>query len=307
MKVFITGTSGFVGSHLLPHLIKLNYEVHALERYMTGRYVRGKQDGSVNVVYADLNDHVAIREAIVKIKPEFVIHLAAISPVAYSFEHPFEVIETNFVASVNLAEANRKYNPKLEHFIAAGTSEEYGNQEQIPIPETADLRPTSPYAVSKVAMDRYLQYMRDAYDFPMTVARPFNTYGRRRNKFFVVERILSQMLNDCDTVKLGDPTPVRDLMYISDHVNAYLTCLGNNKAKKRTFNFCTGHGASILNLVEVAKQATGYKGKITWNTVNRPLDINSLIGDNRKALELLGWRPTTSLENGIRQTIENLE
>jgi nucleoside-diphosphate-sugar epimerase len=305
-KVLVTGATGFIGYHLIPELVQQNYKVYALERYMTGRYIQGKNQ--VDTLYADLNDHATIQKLIRTLQPEYVIHLAAISPVAYSYEHPFEVMETNFNASMNLAEACHRYNPELVQFLAAGTSEEYGIQHFFPIKETADLRPNSPYAVSKVAMDRYLQYLRDAYQFPMTLLRPFNTYGRKRNTHFVVERIMSQMLNDESVVKLGDPHPTRDLMYVSDHVQAYLTCLGNEKALQRTFNFCTGTGTSILDLSEHIRDLTGYGGRIEWNTLPpRPLDIEVLIGDNSKALEVLDWKPKVGLMEGLKKVYSFLK
>lgn len=306
MKVFVTGASGFVGSHLVPKLIERNLEIYALERYMTGRFIQDKHDRVVTV-YGDLNDHVVIREHIADIQPEYVIHLASISPVSYSFDHPFEVNETNYIASMNLAEVNRKYNHNLQHFLVAGTSEEYGVQEEFPIPETADLRPNTPYAVSKVAMDRYMQYLRDAYSFPMTLLRPFNTYGRKDNTHFVMERIISQMLADKPFIQLGDPSPVRDLMYIDDHVDAYLTCLDNPEAKEKTFNFCTGRGVSISDLVSIIAKEVGYGGGVKWGSgYKRPTEIPILIGDYSKAERLLGWKPTVSLETGVRKIIEHL-
>lgn len=304
-KVLVTGATGFVGSHLTDALIINNYDVYALERYMTARYVQGEKR-RINTLYADLNDHVAVKTIMTQLKPEYVVHLAAISPVSYSFTHPFEVMETNFIASMNLAEVNRQFNPHLEQFLAAGTSEEYGDQDVFPIPETADLRPNSPYAVSKVAMDRYLQYLRDAYEFPMTLLRPFNTYGRINNRHFVVERIITQMLNNSE-IRLGDPNPTRDMMHISDHVNAYLTCLDNEKAKRRTFNFCTGVGTSIRDLVEQLKSITEYTGEVKWHTIPpRPQDIKVLIGDNSKANRVLGWKPQVSLEKGLEKTVKTL-
>lgn len=194
--------------------------------------------------------------------------------------------------------------PHFKHFLFAGTSEEYGNQTEFPIKENAELRPNSPYAVSKVAADKYLQYMRDAYDFPVTVLRPFNTYGRKDNVHFVVERIITQMLQG-KTVKLGDPTPERDLLYIDDHVNAYLTCLGNEKAKGEVFNFCTGRSISIKELADLIAKLTGFKGEIMWNTIPaRPLDIKKLVGSYEKAKRILGWEPKHTLEEGLKKTID---
>ncbi|MFB0522652.1 MAG: NAD-dependent epimerase/dehydratase family protein, partial [Candidatus Bathyarchaeia archaeon] len=285
-KVLVTGGSGFIGSHLIPKLVGLEYDVYSLERYVTGRYVLGGRR-VVKTVFGDLRDSFHMRNVIRKIQPEAVVHLAAISPVSYSYDHPNEVLETNFSGTVNLAESCLREVPHFEHFLLAGTSEEYGNQKDMPIKETAELCPCSPYAVSKVAADKYLQYMHDAYDFPVTVLRNFNTYGRKENTHFVVERIVVQMLQG-KRIALGDPKPVRDLLYVDDHVNGYVTCLGNEKAIGEALNFCTAHGTSIAQLVKTIEKLTNFEGEVIWNTIpERPLDAAILVGDYSKARRLL--------------------
>lgn len=301
MKVLVTGGSGFIGSHLTPKLAELGHEVYSLERYVTGRYVLGAKRMTV---FGDIRDSFTIRKLVRVVQPDAVIHLAAISPVAYSYDHPQEVFEVNTLGTINLAEACLREVPNFKHFLYAGTSEEYGNQSGFPIKEDAELRPNSPYSVSKVAADKYLQYMRAAYDFPVIVLRPFNTYGREDATHFVVERTITQMLHG-KTVKLGDPTPARDFLYVDDHVDAYLTCLDNPKAIGEIFNFCTGREVSIRELVELISKLTGFKGEIHWNTIPaRPLDIKKLVGSHDKATRVLGWRPKYTLEEGLRRTID---
>jgi len=301
VKVLVTGGSGFIGSHLIPKLAELGHEVYSLERYVTGRYVLGAR---IATVFGDLRDSFTIRKLVREIQPDVVIHLASISPVAYSYDRPQEVFEVNALGTINLAEACLREVPHFRHFLFAGTSEEYGNQTEFPVEEDAELRPNSPYSVSKVAADKYLHYMRDAYDYPVTVLRPFNTYGRKDNVHFVVERTITQMLQE-KTVKLGDPTPMRDFMYIDDHVDAYLTCLDNEKAKGEVFNFCTGRGVSIKELTDLIAKLIGFEGEISWATIPaRPLDIQKLVGSYEKAKRVLGWKPAYMLEEGLRKTID---
>ena len=303
MKILVTGGNGFIGSHLIPKLAELEHDVYSLERYVTGRYVLGAQR-TVKTVFGNLREYFAVRKIVREVQPDVAIHLASISPVSYSYDHPIEVSETNFLGTINLAESCLREVHHFKQFLFAGTSEEYGNHENTLIKETAELRPNSPYAVSKAASDKYLQYMRDAYDFPVTILRNFNTYGRKDNTHFVVERTIVQMLHG-KTVKLGNPNPIRDLVYVDDHVNSYLTCLNSEKAVGETFNFCTGRGVSITQLIEIIKQLTGFESEIMWNTIpERPLDIAALVGDYSKAKRILGWKPMFTLEEGLSLTVD---
>ena len=300
-KVLLTGGTGFIGSHLAPLLVERGFDVYVLERYVTGRYVLG-QMREFKTVFGDLREYSTIKKIISEIKPDAVIHLASISPVAYSYDHPQEVIETNFTGTVNLAEACLREVPHFGQFLFASTSETYGNGQN-PRGEDTPQNPNSPYAITKLACEKYLMYLRDARKFPMTILRPFNTYGRKDNTHFVVERIIVQMLQS-ETVRLGDPDPVRDLIYVDDHVNAYLTCLENEKAIGEIFNFCTGSGVSIRQLVEIIRELTGFEGEVIWNTIpSRPLDIMDLIGDYTKAKQKLGWEPKVKLKEGLKITI----
>lgn len=174
MKVLVTGGTGFIGSHLIQKLVQTE-TVYSLERYSTGRYVLGKKY-NVRKVYGDLRDSFAVREIVRRVQPEVVFHLAAISAVSYSFEHPQEVGEVNYLGTVNLAEACLRHVPHFKQLIFAGSAEEYGDQETFPIKEDAPLKPLSPYAVAKVAANRYLDYMVKAYNFPATILRGFNCY-----------------------------------------------------------------------------------------------------------------------------------
>lgn len=301
-RVLVTGTTGFIGSHLAPRFVELDHDVYGLERYVTGRYVLGKHR-EVKTVFGDLKEYFDVKQIIRQIQPDIIIHLAAVSAVAYSYEHPQEIIENNFMGTINLAEASLREVPHLKQFLFASTSETYGNGPS-PKTETTPQKPNSPYAVSKLAAERYLLYMREAYNFPVTILRNFNTYGRKNNTHFVVERIIVQMLRN-QTVCLGDPTPVRDFLYVEDHVDAYLACLNKPESVGEVFNFCTGRGTSIKELVCIISQLTNFNKEIRWETIpQRPLDIKVLVGDYSKARRVLDWEPKFKLKKGLKATID---
>lgn len=300
MKILVTGGTGFIGSHLIPKLQKKGYDVFNMERYVTGRIGIPHK---IQTVYADLTDNFSVRKAVRMVKPEIIIHLASISAVSYSYQHPQEVLETNLIGTINLVEAWLRESYNLKQFIFAGTSEEYGNNGLSIQRENNPLLPASPYAVSKVACEKYLRYMEMGHDLPITLLRPFNTFGRKKDQHFLIEKTISQMLMQ-KTVSLIDPTPIRDWMYIDDHVDAYLTCLENNKAIGETFNFCTGRGYSIRETVKKIKMLIGFKGIVQWDSApRRPIESTVIIGSYERAKKILGWKPKFNLEQGLTKTI----
>ncbi len=308
-RVLLTGATGFIGQELLKRLStgenKEKYEVHALQRYVTGRYSLDR--GSTVMHYANLTDYSAIKRIIKDVLPDYVLHIAAISPVSFSFDHYVEVGEVDYIATTNLAETCYREVPNFKQFLFASTSETYGLTAKTKndiLTEDSMPSPNSPYAVAKAACDMYLRYMGLAYDFPYTLVRPFNTYGRKDNTHFFIERTITQMLKG-ESVNLGDPAAVRDWVYVDDHVDIYLKALGNKKAIGQAIQACSGKGYTTKETAEIIAKLTGYKGSINWNaTPPRHLDAKVLIGDNRKAKELIGWTPKYTLEEGLKKTIE---
>jgi dTDP-glucose 4,6-dehydratase len=300
MRVLVTGGTGFIGSHLIPKLTDKGYDVWSMERYVTGRI---GQQHKVKTVYADLVDGFTVRKALRTVQPDVVVHLASISAVAFSYEHPQEVINTNLIGTVNLAEACLREIHNFKQFLFAGTSEEYGNNGFEIQKEDNPLCPASPYGVSKVACENYLNYMKEAYDFPITILRPFNTYGRKKDTHFLIEKTIVQMLTQ-GTVQLVDSTPIRDWMYVQDHVGAYLTCLENSRAIGEIFNFCTGKGYTIKETVEKIAEVIGFKGNVQWGSApERPTESHVIIGSYEKANKILGWKPRYSLEEGLKEAV----
>lgn len=185
----------------------------------------------------------------------------------------------------------------------SGNSETFGNGDSPKI-ESTPQNPNSPYAVSKLAAEKYLLYMKDAYNFPVTILRNFNTYGRKSDYHFVVEHTIVKMLTE-KICRMGDLSPIRDLMYVDDHVSAYLTCLDNPLAIGEVFNFCTGTGTKIEEVVQLIKKLVGFEGEIESGTIpRRPLDIDVLVGSYEKAERVLGWKPQYTLEEGLKKTID---
>ncbi len=305
-RVLVTGATGFIGKELATKLLEKHYEVHTLERYVTGRYSVDQSKKAIKH-YANLTDYPTIKNIVREVQAEYVVHLAAISPVSFSYDHYIEVTEANYLGTINLAEACYREVPHFRQMILAGTSEEYGltlKDRNKKLTEDSTLHPNSPYAVAKVASDMYLKYMYEAYSFPFTVMRPYNTYGRRDNAHFFIERTILQMLKG-EKVYLGDKSTVRDWLYVDDHVDAYIKALGNKKAIGEVIQACTGKGYTTEDTAKLIAKLTGFKGEIVWNaTPRRPLDARILIGDNSKAKELLGWRPKYGLEEGLKKTID---
>jgi nucleoside-diphosphate-sugar epimerase len=303
-NILLTGSTGFIGSELKPLLQERGYKVYTLERYVTGRMGR-IIDLPEDLWLADLRDVFTLTRVIQKIQPDIVIHLGAITPVGYSYTHPHEVIETNFMGTVTLCELCRRYVPNLQQFIFASSAEVYGTTpEEYKAEYVLDLRPNSPYAVSKYAAERYLAYLYEAYNLPVTIFRIFNSYGRKRDRWFVVEKTIYQMLHQEECL-LGDPEPVRDFLYYTDQIEAYMAALENPKAIGEVFNVCSGVGMSIRGLSEKVAELTGFGGEIVWETMpRRPLDIAHLVGSNEKIRRVLGVPRSITLEEGLKKTIE---
>lgn len=302
MKVLITGISGFIGQYLSKRLAANGYEVHGLY-----------QEGDIRPYthIADLRDKDAIEAIIKEVQPDYIIHLAAKTEVALSFDNYTEVSDVNYLGTINLAEANRKYNPNLKLFVMASTMETYGHQDPANGPFTEDTpqKPMAPYAVAKLACEKYLYYMQYAYQFPFTILRQTNAYGRTDNDFFVVERIITQML-DSNDVYLGEPTPVRNFIWIDDLIDLYCTLLEKSDvAQGETFVVGPDNGLSIEALASKIAHQLDWGGNIHWNQRKDglgklPGEIYYLNSVATKAKELLGWQPQVSLDDGIGRTID---
>jgi len=240
-KVLITGITGFIGSELAHTLVgKKKYDVGGLIRVTSDtHHLESISDiaDKLSLYYANFTDYHAIRNIVRSFKPHYILHIGAQTAVRDSFEMPHEFNETNYLGTINLIHAALDL-PDLKKFIFASTMEVYGWQNgRKPFREETILKPASPYAVSKVACENYIEMAGKAYGLPYLISRACNTYGRKHNTGFIVEYIITSMLRGED-VYIGTSRAVRDLMYVDDHINAYLALL-KTKITNQTFNFVT--------------------------------------------------------------------
>lgn len=312
-RILITGITGFIGSCLAEELVSKGHEVYGVIRRVANRKLEAIREILKDVVLlsGDITNYVSVRNALKTTKPSFVFHLAALTPVRDSFQRPFEYQEANFVGTMNLVHAMLELpDPQARTLIAASTAEVYGLQEKKPLKEELILKPTSPYAVSKAAADLYLQMMFQTYGLNGVILRPANTYGRKFDRSFIVEYLVTQMLKGED-VYVGAPNSVRDYIYIDDHVKAYLSALEKEEAKGQVFNAGTGIGISNKELTEKIAEKIGYdKNKIVLGLYPpgypyRPSTSEQpyIVLDASKIKTELGWKPTVSLDEGLDKVI----
>jgi UDP-glucose 4-epimerase len=295
-KILITGLSGFIGSYLNARLSP-SYEIHDLG--------------------CDLLDEAAIKARLEDVQPHFVIHLAARTEVEKSFYEQSTFSSVNYVGTVNMIEASKNLK-NLKLFVFSSTMETYGWQPEsdmikhgtIPSPlpafdENTPQNPNAPYAVAKVACESYLQYASRVFGIPYCILRQTNTYGRVDNDFFVVERIIAQMLENKEEISLGYKEPYRNFLFVDDLIDLYETVVSNPDLAKNQI-FCTGpnNAISISSLVELISKKIGWDGNVRWNTrPHRHGEIYILNSTNEKARSVLGWSPKTSLDLGLDKTI----
>ena len=235
LKILLTGSTGFIGSRLAERIDEMGgHELHRLIRYTAGG--RWNFYAGAGVHFADLRDPDAVKAVVNQVQPQVIIHLAADSAVAFSFQRPRDVFMVNALGTIALAEAATELKD-FKMFVHASTSEVYGNQGHFPIEEDARLNATSPYAAAKIAAEEYLRVQNLSYGLPILIVRPFNTYGRAPigNQHFVVERAIVQALKE-HRINLHNPEPRRDFLFREDHVQFYVDVLKLLDTPRRTMS-----------------------------------------------------------------------
>lgn len=307
MKVLVTGSEGFIGSHLTELLVEKGFEVKAFVRYNFkndwGWLEESKYKNDIEIYTGDVRDFDSVYDAMKDV--DVVFHLAALIGIPYSYISPLAYIKTNTEGTYNVLESGRKLN--LKRIIITSTSEIYGTAQYVPIDEKHPYNPQSPYAASKAAADHLaLSYYR-SFGTPVTIIRPFNTYGPRQSARAVIPTIISQILAGKKQIKLGSLSPTRDLNYVKDIVNGFITVGLHENTIGNVYNLGTGQEISIGDLAEKIIELTGKEVEIIEDTQRiRPekSEVERLLSNAEKAKKTTGWEPKYMLEEGLKETID---
>jgi NAD dependent epimerase/dehydratase len=307
-KTLVTGAGGFIGSHLCEDLVELGADVTAMLHYSSRsdwgnlEFLSPHHKAALQVVAGNIEDSDFVARQ-VKGK-EVVFHLAALIAIPYSYLAPLSYVRTNVEGTLNVLEAARNF--AIERVIHTSTSETYGTAIYTPIDEAHPLQGQSPYSASKIGADKIAESYYLSFDVPIATLRPFNTYGPRQSARAVVPTIISQALTQ-DEVRLGSLDPVRDLNYVKDTVQAFVKTAEAEAAIGEVINVGSGKGITIGDLAALILSLMGCEKSIVLDTRRlRPADseVFTLICDNRKAGEKIGWQPQYILQEGLLETIE---
>lgn len=315
-KVLVTGSDGFIGSHLVEELIKKGYEVRAFTFYNSfnnwGWLDTLPRDimRNVEIFQGDIRDPNGVEEAVRE--TQAVFHLAALIAIPFSYHSPDTYVDTNIKGTLNVLQASRKW--EVEKVLVTSTSEVYGTAQYVPIDEKHPFQGQSPYSATKIGADRLTESFYRSFQLPVTIVRPFNTYGPRQSARAVIPTIITQLLAGKTEIKLGSLTPTRDFNYVKDTVNGFISIYESDKTVGEEINIATQKEISIGRLAEELIRQINPNAVIVCDEERlRPekSEVNRLLGCNDKIMRLTDWKPHYSLENGLKETIaflkDNLE
>lgn len=308
-KILVTGADGFIGSHLAEELVRRGFEVRAFTCYNSfntwGWLDTLSQDimDHIEIFQGDIRDPNGVREAMKGVQAAF--HLAALIAIPFSYHSPDAYVDTNIKGTLNVLQAGRTLEtPRL---LVTSTSEVYGTAQYVPIDEKHPYQGQSPYSATKIGADRLAESFYRSFNMPITIVRPFNTYGPRQSARAVIPTIITQLLSGSDRIKLGALTPTRDFNYVKDTVNGFVEIFKSNQTIGEEINIATQTEVAIGDLAnELVRQIKPGAKIICDEQRLRPekSEVNRLLGSNEKILRLTGWKPQYTLEKGLMETIE---
>lgn len=312
-KILVTGADGFIGSHLVETLVKLGYNVKAFVYYNSfnswGWLDNSTSDvkEQIEVFSGDIRDPYGVKEAMKGC--DVVLHLAALIAIPYSYHSPDTYIDTNIKGTLNILQAGKELG--VDKIVHTSTSEVYGTALYVPIDEKHPLQGQSPYSASKIGADQLALSFYRSFDTPVSIIRPFNTYGPRQSARAVIPTIISQIISGEKQIELGALHPTRDFNYVKDTVKGFISVAESSESTGEVINIGSNFEVSIGDTVQMIADVMG--SEITIKTDDKRLrpdksEVDRLWADNSKAKDLLKWAPDYSglegMKKGLAETID---
>jgi NAD dependent epimerase/dehydratase len=305
-KVLVTGADGFIGSHLVELLLDNGYKVRALAQYNSFNYWGWLEDiptnSNLEIITGDIRDPHFCKEIVQGV--DLVFHLAALIAIPYSYIAPDSYVDTNVKGTLNICQAARE-NGNIR-VIHTSTSEVYGTAQYVPIDEKHPKQPQSPYSASKIGADAMAMSYYNSFNLPVTIARPFNTYGPRQSARAIIPSIITQILSGVKEIKLGDLRPTRDFNFVKDTCKGFLAISQSDKTIGREINIASNFEISMLDTLNKIKEIM--KSSVEFTTDEQRIrpdnsEVFRLWGDNSLIKELTGWKPEYNIQKGLEETI----
>lgn len=309
MKVLVTGADGFIGSHLTEELVESGAEVRAFVFYNSFNSwgwldsIPKEIKSQIEVIAGDVRDPNFVMHAMQGV--DCVYHLAALIAIPFSYHAPDAYVDTNIKGTLNVLNAARAFGTK--RVLVTSTSEVYGTAQYVPIDEKHPYQGQSPYSATKIGADRIAESFYRSFDIPLTIVRPFNTYGPRQSARAVIPTIISQLIAGVDNIKLGSLTPTRDFVFVKDTARGFMELAKCDEAIGREVNISTMKEISIGDLAQNMIDLINPNAKIVCDEQRlRPekSEVNRLLGDNSLLYSLTGFKPETPIEEGLKHTVE---
>ena len=307
-KILVTGSDGFIGSHLTEELVRAGYQVKAFVYYNSFN-TWGWLDTlpsdvmkNVEIFQGDVRDPNGVKEAMKETAAVF--HLAALIAIPFSYHSPDTYVDTNIKGTLNILQAAREQD--LERVLVTSTSEVYGTAQYVPMDEKHPFQGQSPYSATKIGADRLAESFYRSFQLPVSIVRPFNTFGPRQSARAVIPTIITQLLAGKEKIHLGSLTPTRDFNYVKDTVNGFIKIYESERTIGEEIKIATQHEISIGELAEELIRQINPNAKIVCDEERlRPekSEVNRLLGSNKKIKELTDWKPVYSFEEGLSETI----
>lgn len=309
IRVLVTGADGFIGSHLVEELLYEGAKVRAFVYYNSFNSwgwldtLTKEQKSKIEIFSGDIRDPNGVKTALNEI--DIVFHLAALIAIPFSYHSPDSYIDTNVKGTLNVLQAARDLGTK--RILVTSTSEVYGTAQYVPIDEKHPRQPQSPYSASKIGADCIAESFYRSFNLPVTIVRPFNTYGPRQSARAVIPTIITQLLSGISEIKLGDVKPTRDLLYVKDTVKAFIEISNSENLIGEDVNIATQSEISVEHLANILIKQIKPNAKIVSDDIRlRPekSEVFRLFGSNQKLTSLTTWKPKFDLENGLKHTID---